>query len=113
MLHARNKMKTKELVSSILWDKGINCGGQENDVGSGGLKSRNFEQVKRKSVRVTGSCANYYFNKLEGKCAEGFEGVLRGNGIGKRNAENDRWSSVMKESCAWQTLGFIRQTKGK
>ena len=27
--------------------------------------------------------------------------------------EKDCWSSVMKESCAWQTLGFIRQTKGK
>ena len=27
--------------------------------------------------------------------------------------EDDCWSFVMKESCAWQTLGFIRQTKRK
>ena len=27
--------------------------------------------------------------------------------------EEDCWSSVMKETCAWQTLGFIRQTKEK
>ena len=27
--------------------------------------------------------------------------------------EGDRWSFVMKVNCAWQTLGFIRQTKGK
>ena len=27
--------------------------------------------------------------------------------------EKDCWSSVMKESCAWQTGGFIRQTNGK
>ena len=27
--------------------------------------------------------------------------------------EEDCWSSVMKKSCEWQTLGFIRQTKEK
>ena len=27
--------------------------------------------------------------------------------------ENNCWSSVMKKTCVWQTLGFIRQTKGK
>ena len=27
--------------------------------------------------------------------------------------EEDCWSSVLKKSCAWQTLSFIRQTKGK
>ena len=35
------------------------------------------------------------------------------NHIRKRNAEKDCWSPVMKESCAWQILGFIKQTKGK
>ena len=50
------------------------------------------------------------FNGHVGKCVKGFEGVPGRNGIGKRNAE-DCWSFVMKESCAWQTLGFI--TKGK
>ena len=53
------------------------------------------------------------FNGHVGKCAEGFEGVHRGNGVGKRNAEEDCWSFVMKESCAWQILGLKRQTKGK
>ena len=27
--------------------------------------------------------------------------------------EEDCWSSVMEKSCAWQTLGYIRQTKEK
>ena len=36
-----------------------------------------------------------------------------GNGAGKRNAEEDCWSFVMKKSCAWQILGLKRQTKGK
>ena len=53
------------------------------------------------------------FNGHEGKFAEGFEGVHGGNGIAKRNAEENCWSFVMKESCAWQTLGLKRQTKGK
>ena len=30
-------------------------------------------------------------------------------GIGKRNAEEDCWSLVMKKNCAWQTFAFIRQ----
>ena len=37
-----------------------------------------------------------------------------GNDIGKKmQKEKDCWSFVMKESCAWQALGFIKQTKGK
>ena len=40
------------------------------------------------------------FNGHVGKCAEGFEVVHGGNGIGKINAE-DCWSFVSKESCAW------------
>ena len=49
-----------------------------------------------------------------GKCAESFEGVHEGNGNGKEmQKEENCWSFVMKESCAWQTLGFIRQIKGK
>ena len=49
-----------------------------------------------------------------GKCAEGFEGVHGGMILGKQmQKEEDCRSSVMKESCAWQTLGFIRQTKSK
>ena len=52
------------------------------------------------------------FNAHVGKCAEGFESVQGGMVLGKK-AEEDCWSSVMRESCAWQTLGFIRQTKGK
>ena len=55
------------------------------------------------------------FNGHVGKCAEGFEGVHTGGMVlGKEmQKEEDCWSSVMKESCAWQTLGLIRQTKGK
>ena len=48
-----------------------------------------------------------------GKCAEGFEGVHGGMVLGKEmQKEEGCWSSVMKESCAWQILGFT-QTKGK
>ena len=54
------------------------------------------------------------FNGHVGKCAESFEGVHKINGIEKKmQKEGDCWSFVMKENCAWQTLGFIRQTKGK
>ena len=55
------------------------------------------------------------FNGHVGKCAESFEGVHGGNGVGKRNCwkEEDCWSFVMKESCGWQILGLKRQTKGK
>ena len=31
----------------------------------------------------------------------------------KMQKEEDCWSSVMKDSCAQQILGFKRQTKGK
>ena len=27
--------------------------------------------------------------------------------------EEDCWSSVMEKSCAWQTLGFLKQAKEK
>ena len=37
----------------------------------------------------------------------------RGIAFGKEMQKEDCWSAVMKESCGWQTLGFIRQTKGK
>ena len=49
-----------------------------------------------------------------GKCAEGFKGAHGGMILGKQmQKEEDSRSSMMKESCAWQTLGFIRQTKSK
>ena len=54
------------------------------------------------------------FNGHVGKCAEGFEGVHRETVLGKEmQREDDCWSFVIKESCAQQTLGFIRQTKRK
>ena len=37
-------------------------------------------------------------------------GMVLGKEMQKKE---DCWSSVMKESCAWQTLGFIRQTNEK
>ena len=54
------------------------------------------------------------FNGHVGKCAEGFEGVHGGMVLGKEiQKEEDCWSFVMKESCAWQILGLKRQIKGK
>ena len=54
------------------------------------------------------------FNGHVGKCAEGSEGVHGGMVLGKEmQKEEDCWSFVMKESCAWQILGLKRQTKGK
>ena len=54
------------------------------------------------------------FNGPVRKCAEGFEGVHGRMVLGKEmQKEEDCWSSVMKESCACQTLGFVRQTKAK
>ena len=54
------------------------------------------------------------FNGHVGKCAEGFEGVHGGMVLEKEMQEKeDCWSFVMKESCAWQTISLIRQTKGK
>ena len=54
------------------------------------------------------------FNKHVGKYAEGFEGVHGGMVLGKEmQKEEDCWSSVMKESCAWQIIGLKRQTKRK
>ena len=54
------------------------------------------------------------FNGHVGKCVEGFEGVHGGMVLGKEmQKEEDCWSFVMKESCAWQILGSKRQTKGK
>ena len=55
-----------------------------------------------------------HFNGHVRKCAEGFEGVHGGNGIGEEMQKKKVcWSFVMKESCAWQILGLKRQTKGK
>ena len=54
------------------------------------------------------------FNKHVGKYAEGFEGVHGGMVLGKEmQKEEDCWSFVIKESCAWQILDLKRQTKGK
>ena len=48
------------------------------------------------------------------KCAEGFESLHGGMILGKEmRKEEDCWSSVMKKSCAWQTLDFLRQRKRK
>ena len=66
-----------------------------------------------------GSCSEIvlslgHFNGHVGKCAEGFEGVHGGMVFGKEmQKEEDCWSFVTKESCAWHTLGLKRQTKGK
>ena len=54
-----------------------------------------------------------YFSGHMGKCAEGFEGVYGGNGIGKRRAEGRLLKFCDEKSGMWQTLGFIQQTKGK
>ena len=49
-----------------------------------------------------------------GKCAESFEGVDGWKRIRKKmRKEKVCWSSVMKKSCEWQTLGFIRKRKEK
>ena len=54
------------------------------------------------------------FNGHVGKYAEGFEGVHGEMVLGKEmQKEEDCWSFVMRESCAWQILGLKRQTKGK
>ena len=54
------------------------------------------------------------FNGCTRICAEGFEDVHGGMVLEKEmQKEEDCWSSVMKKSCKWQTLGFIRQTKEK
>ena len=54
------------------------------------------------------------FNRLVGKCAEGFKGLHGKMVLGKEmQMEEDYWSSVIKKSSAWQALGFTRQTKGK
>ena len=48
------------------------------------------------------------------KCADGFESVYGGMVLRKEMQKEEYcWSSVMKKSCAWQTLGYIGQTKGK
>ena len=54
------------------------------------------------------------FNGHVGKYAEGFEGVHRGNGVGKRNAEGRRLLEFCdkRELCVANTW-FKRQTKGK
>ena len=54
------------------------------------------------------------FNGHVGKCAESFEGVNGGNGVGKRNAEGRRLPEFCdeRELCVANTW-FKRQTKGK
>ena len=66
-----------------------------------------------------GSCSEIIvslgdFNGHVGKCAEGFEGVHGGNGVGKRNAEGRRLLEFCdeRELCVANTW-FKRQTKGK
>ena len=54
------------------------------------------------------------FNGHVGKCAEGFKSVQGGIVLGKEMQKKEGcWSSVMKYSCTWQTLGLTRQIKGK
>ena len=54
------------------------------------------------------------FNGHVGKCAEDSEDVHAEMILGKEmQKEEDCWSFVMKESCAWQTLGIKKQTTGK
>ena len=55
------------------------------------------------------------FNGHVGKCAEGFEGVHGGNGVGKRNAEGRRLLEFCdeRELCVANTWFKKRQTKGK
>ena len=65
-----------------------------------------------------GSCSEIVvslgdFNGHIGKCAEVLK-MCMGDSIGKEmQKEGDCLSSVMKKSCAWQTFGFRRQSKGK
>ena len=56
----------------------------------------------------------WYFNGHVGKCAKDFESVY-GAMVSQKEMqkEEDCWSFVIKESCAWQILGLKRQTKGK
>ena len=64
-------------------------------------------EVLEKSLFLNGD-----FNGHVVKCAEGFEGVHGGMVLGKEmQKEENCYSFVMKESCAWQTLGLKRQTK--
>ena len=54
------------------------------------------------------------FNGHVGKCAEGFKSVQGGIVLGKEMQKKEGcWSSVMKESCTWQTLGFNKTDKRK
>ena len=54
------------------------------------------------------------FNGHVGKCAEGFEGVHGGNGVGKRNAEGRLLEFCdERELCVANTWFKKRQTKGK
>ena len=54
------------------------------------------------------------FNGHVGKCAEGFESAHGGMVMGKKcRRKKIVGVIVMKESCAWQTLGLKRQTKEK
>ena len=46
------------------------------------------------------------------KCVKGFEDVLKGNGMGKRNLEEDRRSFVMKK-LYMANMCFKRKENGK
>ena len=58
------------------------------------------------SIKIIVSSGN--FNGHVGKCAESFEGIHGGMVLGNQMKVEDCWSFVMKENCAWQTIGFIR-----
>ena len=54
------------------------------------------------------------FNEYVRKCAEGSKNVHGGMVLGKEmRKEEDRWSSAMKKSSAWQTHPVIRNRKEK
>ena len=51
---------------------------------------------------------------MEGNVLRVLKVYTRGMVLGKeKQKEGDCWSFVMKQNCAWQTLGFTRQTKRK
>ena len=53
------------------------------------------------------------FNEHVGKCAQGFEGVHGGNGIGKRNAKGRKMLELCdkKELCVANTLLYMPDKK--
>ena len=54
------------------------------------------------------------FNGHVGKCAENLKVYMEEIVLRKEMQKEEYcWSSVMKKNCAWQTLGFMRQTERK